>query len=279
MRYYLLTLFLLTALHAEEKSWPVKDLLLDLDATKGVEVQPGGRVVKWVSEVGGKRFEFVKQDGGRSEPGSGCPLLRRDGPTLEGKPTLVFLQQELVCADEDTFDALTNGKGHTWAAVIAVRQQRLGEKDVNSFFGNLKNSGNYEGLWGCLTDDNRPWCGVRNGLSFGRFDVNNPQLLAPMIESGKFHLLLGRMQAGVGPARLDLYVDSKKPVATGMIPVNPAANPSRLVVGQERDAVEHPGKESFDGEIARLLIWQRPLDDAETSVVIHAMCREYHLQE
>ena len=30
-------------------------------------------------------------------------------------------------------------------------------------------------------------------------------------------------------------------------------NSSRMAIGQERDAIEHPGKESFDGEIARFL--------------------------
>ena len=190
---------------------------------------------------------------------------------------LEFLQQELVCADEDAFDTLTTGAGHTWAAVVSVRPQRVGVKDVNSFFGNLKNGGFYEGFWGCLTDDNRPWYGARNGLSFGRFDANNPQLLAPPLKPDTLHLLIGRMQAGTGEVKLDLYLDSDQPVATGVIPVNPAANPSRLAIGQERDAVEHPGKESFDGEIARFLIWQRPLDDAEIRKTVATLQQEYQL--
>ncbi len=280
MRCHLLLLLLLLApLHAEESVLPIKGLLLDLDAAKGVETETGDRVVKWTSEVAGKRFEFVKQDGGRAEPGSGCPTLLKNLPALGGKPALVFLQQELVCAEEDAFDSLSTGMGHTWAAVIAVRPQRVGVKDVNSFFGNLKNGGFYEGIWGCVTDDNRPWYGARNGLSFGRFDVNNPQLLAPPLEPGRFHILIGRMQAGTGKTVLEFFIDSEKPLATGVIPVNPAANPSRLAVGQERDAVEHPGKESFDGEIARFLIWQRPLDDVEVEKTIVTLRQEYQLEK
>ena len=279
MRLFVITLLLLAPLQANENLLPTKGLLLDLDAAKGLELEAGNRVIKWTSDVGGKRFEFVKQDGGRSEPGSGRPTLLEKVPALGGKSALEFLQQELVCADEDAFDTLTTGAGHTWAAVIAVRPQRVGVKDVNSFFGNLKNGGFYEGLWGCVTDDNRPWYGARNGLSFGRFDVNNPQLLAPPLAPGAFHILIGRMQAGTGTVKLDLYIDSEKPTATGVIPVNPAANPSRLAIGQERDAVEHPGKESFDGEIARFLIWQGPLDDAEIEKTIVTLRQEYQLEK
>ena len=279
MRLAIVSALLLATLHAAENIMPMKNLLLDLDAAKGLEVQADGKVVKWVSEVGGKRFEFVKQDGGRSDPGSGCPTLIKSVPAIGGKPALVFLQQELVCADEDAFDSLTTGAGHTWAAVIAVHPQRVGVQDVNSFFGNLKNGGFYEGLWGCFTDDNRPWYGSRNGLSFGRFDMNNPQLIAPRIEPGSFHILIGRMQAGTALAKVELYMDSPTPAAGGKFPVNPAANPSRLAVGQERDAIEHPGKESFDGEIARFLIWQRPLNDEEIVATIQALRQEYDLQE
>ena len=45
--------------------------------------------------------------------------------------------------------------------------------------------------------------------------------------------------------------------------MNPAANSSKLAIGQERDATNHPGRESFDGELARLLIYDRPLTQVE----------------
>lgn len=258
---------------------PAPGLLLDLDASRGVAVEDGNRVAKWVSEVPGHRFEFIKRDEGRKEPGSGRPTLREAVPEIGGTPALVFLQQELVCPDEDAFDALVTGKGHTWAAVVAVHPQRVGVADVNSFFGNLRNSGYYEGLWGCFTDDNRPWYGVRNGLSFGRFDANNPQLLAAAIKPGRFHLVIGRMQAGSGEVRLDFFIDAAKPAATAKIAVATTANPSKMAIGQERDAIQHPGHESFDGEIARLLLWQRPLDDAELGQVVAILRERYRLGE
>lgn len=242
---------------------PAAGLLVDLDASKGVVTEEKDRVLSWTSEVAGRRFEFIRRDEGRKEPGSGRPTLRRRVAEAGGKPALEFLQQELVCLDEEAFDPLTTGKGHTWAIVVALRPQRVGVKDVNSFFGNLRNGEKYEGFWGCVTDDNRPWYGVRNGLTFGRFDANNPQLLAPALDPGPFHLIIGRMQAGTGEVKLELFIDGDRPAAVATVPVRPDANPSRLAIGQERDAVNHPGYESFDGDIARFLIWERPLEDAE----------------
>ena len=66
-----------------------------------------------------------------------------------------FRRQELVNHDEDAFDHLLTGSGYTWIAIMSVYKQVVQLKDVNSFFGNLKNGGMYEGIWGNVTDDNR----------------------------------------------------------------------------------------------------------------------------
>jgi hypothetical protein len=228
---------------AEEKpALPANGLVLDLDASKGVVLEDGDRVASWKNQAPAHpEMVFVKRDGGRAEAGSGRPSFRKNA-TADGKPSLVFLQQELVATDEDAFDGLTTGKGHTWIAVIAVHGQRVGVKDVNSFFGNLRNGGKYEGVWGCLDDDNTVWWGTRNGLSFGRFDENNPKVAGAVLEQGKFHVIAGRMDAGTGNVKLSLFVNSPQPAGTASFPVDPAANASRMAIGQERDAIEHPGK-------------------------------------
>lgn len=255
---------------------PEKGLLLDLDAAKGLTLEDGDKVSAWENQAPAAKAKlFVKQDEGRKEKGSGRPTLRPAIPELNGKPALVFRRQELVCMDEDTFDRLTTGQGHTWLAVIAVFPQQDGLKDVNSFFGNLRNGGKFEGVWGCVNDDNTLWYGVRNGLTFGRFDANNPQLLGPVLETGKFHVIGGRMAAGTGTVKLELFANGAKPLATGEVPVVPAANPSKMAIGQERDAIEHPGHESFDGEIARFLIWERPLTDTELGVAMESLRAAY----
>jgi hypothetical protein len=274
-----LSLLLCSAVLAAAEELPAKGLVLDLDASKGLTLEDGDKVAAWRNQVAASPAkDFVKRDEGRKEPGSGRPLLRKGVPELKGMPALVFRQQELVCLDEHAFDGLSNGKGHTWLAIMAVHDQRVGLKDVNSFFGNLRNGEKYEGVWGCLNDDNTLWWGARNGITFGRFDANNPQVLGPKLETGKFHLIAGRMGAGEGTVKLELFSNSAKPAATADFPVNPKANPSRMAVGQERDAIQHPGHESFDGEIARFLIWERPLTDGELAAAMALLQTTYLLK-
>ena len=242
---------------------PSAGLLVDLDPAKDVVVDAQGRVTAWKSQAGPvEAREFVGQPKGRAEPISGLPSVVK-----EPRAALSFRQQELVCHDESAFDGLIRGSGCTWVAVIKVYPQRVGLKDVNSFFGNLRNGQKYEGLWGCLDDDNTVWWGARNGLTFGRFDVNNPKLVGPKLEEGRFHFLAGRMGAGQAEVALEFFVNELKPCATARFPINPKADSSKLAIGQERDAIQHPGKESFDGEIARFLLWDRPLTDAELKAV------------
>lgn len=253
-----------------------QEAILDLDADRGVTAGEDGRVSLWQNQVAGfAAKDFVSRDEGRKVKGSGQPTVRKAVKELNGHNSLVFLQQELTCMDEDAFDALTQGGGCTWVTVLAAHKQRVGLKDVNSFFGNLKNSDNFEGVWGCLNDDNTVWWGARNGITFGRFDKNNPQVLGPKIETGRFYIVAGRMAAGTGKVKLELFVNSATPAGQGEIPVNPKANPSRMSIGQERDATNHPGHESFDGEIARFLIFARPLSDAELKTLIHSLRERY----
>lgn len=252
-------------------------LILDLDGDKGLELADGDRVVKWTNQVRASAArDFVVQDQGRSEPGSGRPTLKRSVPALGSHNTLVFRRQELVNHHEDAFDHLITGNGYTWFAVISVYKQVVQLKDVNSFFGNLRNGGNFEGIWGNVTDDNRLWIGSRNGITFGRWDHNNPMVLAPEpLTESQYSVVAGRMGAGQGQVQIEVFVNSPKPVAAMPFPVNPEANASKLAIGQERDATNHPGTESFDGELARFLIYDRPLTDAELKRTLDHLRKAY----
>lgn len=253
-------------------------LLLDLDATKGVTVEDGNHVSVWKNQASSaKAVDFVKRNEGRKGAGSGRPVLKKSVKALNGHDTLVFRQGELVNLDEDFFDGLTTGKGCTWFCVLAVYEQRVGLPDVNSFFGNLRNGGNYEGLWANLKDDNSLWTGGRNGVTFGRFDQNNPLILGPKLETNRYYLVASRLPPGAGEQTMELFIDTPTPVATGVFPVNPEANPSRMAVGQERDAIQHPGQESFDGEIARLLIYEGALDDQQLAATFAFLKKRYGL--
>ncbi len=246
---------------------PKAGLMVDLDASNGVTLDAEGRVTEWQNQAGPPELRsFVGQPKGRADASSGLPT------PLKGSPaSLSFRQQELVCHEEAALDGLIRGEGCTWVAVLKVYPQRVGLKDVNSFFGNLRNGQKYEGIWGCLDDDNTVWWGARNGLTFGRFDVNNPKLVGPKLAEGRFHVLAGRLGSGQGEVLAEFFVNDLKACATARFPVNPKADASKLAVGQERDAIQHPGKESFDGEIARFLLWNRPLTDAELKAVFEGV--------
>jgi hypothetical protein len=107
-------------------------------------------------------------------------------------------------------------------------------KDVNAIFGNLRNGGNFEGFWAGLKDDNTLWMGSRNGITFGRWDENNPQVLGPKLEEGRFYVVAGRMAAGTDRAIIELFLDSAEPEASQAIKINPKGNPSKMAIGQER---------------------------------------------
>jgi len=234
-------------------------------------------VVKWSNQVASfAARDFVKQDKGRTEAGSGRPTLKKSVAAIGGHNTLIFRRQELVCHSEDAFDPLITGSGYTWLAVMTVYKQVVQLKDVSSFFGNLRSGGNYEGIWGNVTDDNRVWIGSRNGVTFGRWDKNNPMVLAPEpLKENRYYVIAGRMGAGAGEVKIEVFINDTKPAASKPFPVNPAANSSRLAIGQERDATNHPGRESFDGEIARFLIYERPLTDAELQQTLTRLKKTY----
>lgn len=296
----ILSCALFTSLHAQ-KLLVTKGLLLDLNANKGIEVEDGNRIKAWKNQVPGSAADiFVKQDKGRDRKlrgkkapigvGTGRPTLKKNVTAIGGHQTVIFKEQELVNHQEDVFDHLTQGSGYTWFSVMCVYKQVRGKKDVNSFFGNLKNGAPYAGFWGNLMDDNRVWLGTRTGKDFGLKLVNgkkplwhpelNPQVISkkPLIEK-KYYLIMGRMAAGQGSVDIELFINSTSPVDTKQVPIDPKANPSKMAIGQERDAINHPGAESFHGEIARLMIYERPLTDEELKKVAQHLKSKYHITE
>ncbi|MGK6352841.1 LamG-like jellyroll fold domain-containing protein [Parapedobacter sp. DT-150] len=275
----LLSLWMVIADHKIDTPLVSKGLIVDLNADSGVVTGPDNRVNKWVNQASFPVKMFEKRDEGRQVKGSGRPLLKSDIHQLNGHHAIVFNKQELVAAEEDAFDHLVTGSGYTWFCVIKAGKQSGELPDVNSFFGNLRNGGNYEGFWAGLADNNRVWMGSRSGETFGRWDVNNPQVLSKeKLNQEDYYLLIGRMEAGTGVVTLSLYIDDPEtPAATHPFPVDTAADASKLAIGQERDAIEHPGVESFVGEIARFLLYERPLTQRELNVMAAALKSHYAL--
>lgn len=262
-----------------------KGLILDLNADEGVQIENGNKVSSWKNKVTGNAVRlFIKQDKGREVEGSGRPRLKLSEPKLNGHNSIVFHRQELINHQEDAFDHLTTGSGYTWFTIMAAYEQVKGKPGVNSFFGNLRNTnvdkqGQYEGFWAGLSDENHVWASARNGLEKGLWNKNSPHVLAPKpMTTSKYYLVMGRMGKGKEDVPIELFVNSATPVVRDMFPVNPEANPSKMAIGQERDATNHPGHESFDGEIARFLIYERPLSDEEMKTVIKHLISNYNIK-
>ena len=260
-----------------------KGLLLDLNADEQLLLEDGNRVSSWRNSVSNKVQNFVKQDIGRKVKGSGRPQLKLNIPLLNGHNSVVFHRQELVNHQEDAFDHLTQGSGYTWFSVMSVSEQVKGKPGVNSFFGNLRNTninkqGQYEGFWGGLNIKNQVWMSSRNGLQKGTWNDDSPLLMAEdALIKEKYYLVMGRMGAGEGSVKMELFVNSTKALVEKLFPVNAKANPSKMVIGQERDATNHPGAESFDGEIARFLIFERPLSDEELKTISDHLKHTYNI--
>jgi type 1 glutamine amidotransferase len=258
-------------------------LLLDLNADEQVLVEDGDRVSSWSNSVVNKIEDFVKQDIGRKVKGSGRPQLKLNVPILNGHNSVVFHRQELVNHQEDAFDHLTQGSGYTWFSVMSVSKQVKGKPGVNSFFGNLRNTnidkkGQFEGFWGGVNINNQVWMSSRNGLQKGTWNDDSPLLMAQdTLIKEKYYLVMGRMGAGKGAVKMELFVNTTKALVEKSFPVNSKANPSKMVIGQERDATNHPGAESFDGEIARFLIFERPLSDEKLKTLSDHLKQKYNI--
>ncbi|MFT3701971.1 MAG: hypothetical protein QM802_06365 [Agriterribacter sp.] len=241
-------------------------LLVDLNADAGVITEDGNKVSAWQNNAFNSPIKvFNKRDEGRAVAGSGRPELVEKVKALNEHNSIIFLQQELLNSSETAFDSLINGSGFTWIAIVRPYTQKGELRDVNSFFGSLKNGGNYEGFWAGFTDENFLWTGARNGITFGRWDNNNQRITSTMpLDTSKYYLLVGRMQKGNKTALVELFINDLSSANAGStVPVNTKADGSMLSIGQERDAIQHPGVESFRGEIARFIVYGRPLGDNE----------------
>ncbi|RZK75905.1 MAG: hypothetical protein EOO92_15425, partial [Pedobacter sp.] len=154
MRYLPTLLLSLIATTAFTQKVNQKQLIIDLNADQGVVVQKDNLVEKWQNQAKFSVKDFSRRDEGRTIAGTGRPLLVKKVSDLRGHSSVVFNKQELVNMDEDAFDHLITGGGYTWFAVLKAGKQSGELKDVNCFFGNLRNKPNNEGMWGGFADDN-----------------------------------------------------------------------------------------------------------------------------
>lgn len=207
----------------------------------------------------------------------------------------------------DVYDRLIQGAGYTWIAVIKPYAQislvgaNDDQKDINILFGNLKNGDagkcQYCGVWaGVSTSTDRPmffWAGNRgdddfsagapyegqpysnNGTGHYRTD-GNPHVFGRQMTVGKWEIVGARMGSGSGDVWIETFMGkSNAVIAKKPWRVYPTYGPDEdadmMAIGTERDAANHVGLESYDGEFARILIWERPLGDVELQQALNAL--------
>ena len=74
---------------------------------------------------------------------------------------------------------------------------------------------------------------------------------------------------------MEVFVNAPVAENSATVLVSEKANPSKMAIGQERDATNHPGSESCDAEIARLLIFDTAHTDAEMAEIFNFLSRKY----
>ena len=262
-------------------------LILDLNADFGVTTEDGNLVTTWTNQAPDpKALHFRHTEEGRTktiisqtELGTGRPTLKRRSSEINGHNSLIFREDELINDNDEAFHGMMTGGGYTWFAVIKPYQQggpgKIDSRYPNAFFGNLRNSsepqnesGLYAGFWGSFYPDGRVYMGSRNGLHKKvRDGVNTPEVAAPPPAVDEWHIIMGRQGSGQGIVQLELFVNDPLEAANSHdFPVG-NVEPSRMAIGTERNAINHQGKESFDGELARLLMYETALSQEEMKAV------------
>ncbi len=286
----ILIISLLGSMSLKEDTIAISEgLILDLDADKEVRLRSDSVVVSWKNQVpDAASGDYKYTDEGRTSPGSGRPLLNKNAEGLNGHNSIVFQEDELIDDNDSAFHGLITGKGYTWIAVIKPYKQHRGKGNYpQAFFGCLRNSappqnegGQYAGFWGSFYIDGRVWMGSRNGEGeFSRGGYTTPEVVGPYLPINKWYIVSGRQAAGAPGTVVDLELfvgDPATPVATGKYPVS-NWEPSRMAIGTERNAVNHQGGESFDGELARILIYERPLSKQEMKTQFDYLKEVYSL--
>jgi hypothetical protein len=158
------------------------------------------------------------------------------------------------------FAPLTTGVGLTWFAVVEpAATQDL--SDRNQFFGTIRNGGNNAGFTAGVDRAAKPYAMFRPAAM--EFTAQSPTPVTA------WSVLAGRVSAG-NTAQVAVYRNSSTPDAI-VNATTANAQIGALIVGSERTG----GTEFFDGRIARILIYARPLSDTELAETGRALGARY----
>ncbi|MDP6513118.1 MAG: fibronectin type III domain-containing protein [SAR202 cluster bacterium] len=218
------------------------DLIQDLDAEKGVALDAGTNVTAWTNQAAGGGDDVVTS--------VGSPQLV-SGITTSGLDAIEFTSDKMNGDDNSAFDTLLMGNGCTWFIVAKVPDQT---GNAHRFFGTLQNFSPFDGVMAGVSNAEEPYSSARSGTDVLVTAVTN-------LNDGSFHIIAGRLAAGTGSVLQEVFVHNATAAASGNVTVDGVDDCDALAVGSERTG----GTEYIDASIARILIYNRPLSNAELS--------------
>lgn len=225
-------------------------LIQDLDADVGV-VEAGGEgsgVTAWENQAAAGGDDVTTDRGTITLTSSDESINNHNFVTLpSGGPS-----PRMVGDDAEAFDGIMTGTGHTWFAVVRPEvDANPGRK--NAIFGTLQNSNPFSGVVAHVSSNNSLGYMLRPANSDAFVDGTTS------VNDGEWHILAGRLEAGTGGQLAEAFTNG--PVAEASLSINilDSSISDALTVGAERTG----GGENYLGDIARILIYNRPLDDEE----------------
>ncbi len=228
-------------------------LIQDLNADLGVTTSGPTNVTDWANQAAG--------GGDNVSINAGSPQLVTGA--VNGHNAIAFTNDRMAGTSETAFDGIMQGSGHTWFAVVRAPNNPGGK---NAVFGTLLNNSPWTGVVAHIGGSNaRYMTRPANGDVFANGTTN--------IADGGFHVIGGRLAAGTGSQLAELFVDDPTAEATAMPSINAGTNSSQFTVGAERAG----GNERVDADIARILIYDRPLTDAEFHQTGDSLSQTYGL--
>ena len=237
---------------------PTVGLVQDLDGDLGISLS-GTTVVGWSNSA----------PSGGDDVSAARGTVEMSPDTLNGHAVVHFDSSSLAGDDEDAFDFGLSGSGFTW--LVVVRSDAQDNSRKNRVLGTLLNQSPYSGYTaGVFTNANgtRPYADMVESPGSGESYADaDDEILDTWV------IVAGRLSAAAsGTSTLEIVVDGRPASASTSI-AYPVLDCGALTIGAERvDGGEH-----FDGDVARILVYERPLPDAELDQAFEALAALYGL--
>jgi hypothetical protein len=195
---------------------------------------------------------WANQASGGDDVATGAGAVTVVANTANGHAVLVFDgKSRMVGNNTNVFQPLTNGAGLTWFAVVQPGAQDSATR--NQIIGTIREGGSFSGFTaGVNMPTARPYTMMR------------PTTTETFVQStrdisGLWVVLAGRLSTGTGSQTAEVYVNQPTPDKTAAVNVPGGSTCGALVIGAERSE----GTEFFTGSVARILIYDRALSNAE----------------